>query len=46
MISLKTVFNFIKFANELTNKVSFMFHRFYHSQIGINQWSAYIKLYE
>lgn len=26
MISLKTVFNYIKFANELTNKVSFMFN--------------------
>ena len=26
MIGLKTVFNYIKFANELTNKVSFMFN--------------------
>lgn len=26
MISLKTVFNYFKFANELTNKVSFMFN--------------------
>ena len=26
MISLKTVFNYIKFANELTNKVSYMFN--------------------
>ena len=31
MISLKTVFNYIKFANELTNKVSFMFN-------GIKKW--------
>ena len=34
MISLKTVFNYIKFANELTNKVSFMFNGIKKCQSG------------
>ena len=44
MISLKTVFNYIKFANELTNKVSFMFNGIKKYGLSGNFWLVSFKI--